>query len=146
MVKREKLKRSDFSFWTALRTRWGDMDGLRHINHAAYLSYMETARLDFYHNLGMDYSRWEAENSSILAGMEIHYFYPITHPSQLEIGQNISRIGRTSFDMQTGIFLPDEMVPILQAEFKLVAYNYTLNRPIPVPQVLHQYFQEHHAR
>ncbi len=122
------------------------MDGLRHINHAAYLSYMETARLDFYHHLGLDYSRWNAEESSILAGMSVQYLRQVTHPAVLEIGQNISRIGKTSFDMQTGLFLTDDDSPAVQAEFYLVSFNYTLNRPIPVPDVIHTYFQQHHVR
>ena len=45
-------KRNDFDFWTTLHSRWGDMDGLRHINNAKYLTYMENARLDLYMQIG----------------------------------------------------------------------------------------------
>ena len=43
-----QLKPKDFDFWTSLQTRWNDMDALGHVNHTAFLSYMETARVDTY--------------------------------------------------------------------------------------------------
>ena len=39
----KKLHHSDLDFWTIMETRWRDMDSLSHINHTAYLSYMESA-------------------------------------------------------------------------------------------------------
>ncbi|HIF83333.1 MAG TPA: acyl-CoA thioesterase, partial [Candidatus Marinimicrobia bacterium] len=36
------LQRSDFDYWSAINTRWRDMDALGHLNHAIYLEYMET--------------------------------------------------------------------------------------------------------
>ncbi|MBT4827902.1 MAG: acyl-CoA thioesterase, partial [Candidatus Marinimicrobia bacterium] len=42
------LQRSDFDYWSPIKTRWRDMDALGHLNHAIYLEYMETARVDVY--------------------------------------------------------------------------------------------------
>ena len=49
-----QLKPKDFDFWTSLHTRWRDMDALGHVNHTAFLSYMETARVDSYIQLGFE--------------------------------------------------------------------------------------------
>ena len=49
-----QLKPKDFDFWTTLRTRWNDMDALGHVNHTAFLSYMETARVETYIQLGFE--------------------------------------------------------------------------------------------
>ena len=125
--------RSDYDFWTTINTRWGDMDGLRHINNASYLSYMETARLDLYQHLGHDTARWEQESSSILASAQIDYLEPIVHPSTLEVGQRVSRIGTKSYDILTGIFLKGKDKPILQANFVLVSINYNTGKTVPVP-------------
>ncbi len=46
------LKPKDFDFWYKVKTRWGDMDSLGHLNHTVYLSYKETARVSAYMNLG----------------------------------------------------------------------------------------------
>ena len=40
------LQSSDFEFWSTIQSRWRDMDALSHINHASYLSYMESARVE----------------------------------------------------------------------------------------------------
>ena len=125
--------RSDYDFWTTINTHWGDMDGLRHINHAKYLTYMETARLDLYQHLGHDTARWQQESSSILASTNVDYLEQATHPSTLEVGQRVSRIGTKSYDILTAIFKKGKDTPILQAMFVLVAINYKTGKTVPVP-------------
>ncbi len=139
-MKKTQYSRQDFDFWSKARTRWNDMDGLRHINHAAYLAYMETARLDLYYSLGQDLARWDADISTILASANIDYLAQITHPTELEIGQRVSRVGHKSFDLFTGIFAKDSDTPIVIATFTLVAYNYKIAQTIPVPEMI----QKHH--
>ncbi|NQV37798.1 MAG: thioesterase family protein [Candidatus Marinimicrobia bacterium] len=130
--------RDDFNFWTSIRTRWGDMDGLRHINHAAYLSYMESARLDFYQYLGYEYTRWDMEVSTILAGMKIDYFQQTEHPATFDIGQSITRVGNTSFDIATAVFIKEDLIPVVQGLFTLVAFDYNSNKSILVPLTFRQ--------
>lgn len=132
-------KREDFDFWTTIQTRWNDMDGLRHINHAAYLTYMETARLDLYKHIGHDLERWDQLESSILAAMEVNYIGQAVHPSTFEIGQRITRIGNKSYDILTAIFREGETKPVLQAKFILVSINYNTGKTIPVPNELKKY-------
>ncbi len=131
MVK--EVKRSDFDHWVPLRSRWRDMDGLRHINHAAYLTYMESARLDYYNELGFEYDRWDLDISTILAGMEVDYLRQASHPTVFEVGTRMIRIGRTSFDLLTAVFQKDSDVLYVQANFTLVTFNYGTNKKIPVP-------------
>lgn len=140
-MNKEQYYRNQFDFWVSLRTRWGDMDGLRHINHAAYLSYMETARLDFYQSMGYDMTRWDLEISTILASMTIDYFSQATHPTVLDIGQRITRIGNKSFDILTVIFPRDEDFPIVAATFTIVTYNYKNEETVSVPDVIKKYYR-----
>ena len=131
--------RNNFDFWTTIYTRWGDMDGLRHINHAAYLTYMETARLDLYKQIGHAFERWNQVESSILASMEVNYIGQAIHPSIFEIGQRITRIGAKSYDILTSIFKKGEAKPVLQANFILVSINYDTGKTIPVPDEIKKY-------
>ncbi len=39
--------RDKFTHFTTMATRWRDMDSRHHVNHAAYLTYLETSRLEF---------------------------------------------------------------------------------------------------
>ena len=135
----EKVPHEDYTFWTKSHTRWGDMDGLRHINHAAYLSYMETARMEWLNELGFVNERWDSELGVILASVDVNYFSQIHHPEELEIGLAVSKVGTKSFDLLTGVFIKGRTELIVQATIILVAFNYNLNQSIPVPNIIHKY-------
>ena len=120
-----------------METRWRDLDALRHVNHATFLTLMESARLDLYRDLGMDKERWLSQTSTILGGMEISWLQQVNHPSKLDIGQRLTRIGTTSFDLLTGIFRKNESSPVCIALFKLITFDFETNSPVPVPNSFH---------
>ena len=99
-----KLQPSDFDFWSSVNSRWRDMDALGHINHTSYLSYMESARVDVYIELGYDGIRKEMDESTILASMEVQYIEQASHPSKFNVGHRICRVGNKSFDLISGVF------------------------------------------
>jgi acyl-CoA thioester hydrolase len=129
-------QREDFDHFETVQTRWKDMDALRHINHAAYLSFMETARLNYCQQFGFSLDRWEAEENFILASMKVDYIRQTHHPAILEIGLGINRVGNKSFDIITAVFVKEQEAPVVQAVFTLAAYSYRENRSIPVPEAI----------
>ena len=133
-----KLQPSDFDFWSSVNSRWRDMDALGHINHTSYLSYMESARVDVYIELGYDGIRKEMDESTILASMEVQYIEQASHPSKFNVGHRIFRVGNKSFDLISGVFNDHNKVLLCSAIFRLVAYNYKLNKTIPVPDKIRQ--------
>lgn len=138
---RRKYSRQDFDFWVTIATRWRDMDALRHVNHAVYLTYMESARVDYYQYLGFMGERWDIDISTILVSMKVDYHQQVTHPARLDIGHRISRVGTKSFDIFNGIFLQGEQEPVLTATFTIVPYNYKTQSTLQVPEVV-----KHHLR
>tara|TARA_X000001036_G_scaffold163630_1_gene155330 strand:+ start:1169 stop:1642 length:474 start_codon:yes stop_codon:yes gene_type:complete len=135
-MEKQKYTRKDFEHWGSLQTRWRDLDAMGHINHAAYLTFMENARLEFYESLGFSSRNNGQVDGIILASMNIQYHEQVNHPSDLDIGQQIVRVGNKSFDMSTAIFLKDHDSPVLSAIFTLVSFNYKLNQSIPVPDLI----------
>lgn len=133
------LQRTDFDFWTIIQTRWRDMDALGHLNHTAYLTYMETARVDLFIQLGYSGIKKEMDESAILAAMDVQYWHQVTHPAQLEIGHRIIRIGSKSYDLLGIAFLGDNVV--CSAIFKMVSFNYKMNKAIPVPNKIRENFR-----
>ena len=133
------LQRSDFDYWSTLNTRWRDMDALGHLNHAIYLGYMETARVDVYIQLGFSGIRKDMDESTILGSMDVHYLSQLKHPASLDVGHRICRVGSKSFDFLAAIFIENEEKPVCSALFKMVAFNYDLNKAIPVPDLIRQY-------
>ena len=132
------LQRSDFDYWSTLNTRWRDMDALGHLNHAIYLGYMETARVDVYIQLGFSGIRKDMDESTILGSMDVHYLSQVKHPSSLHVGHRICRVGSKSFDFLAAIFIESEEKPVCSALFKMVAFNYDLNKAILVPDLIRQ--------
>tara|TARA_Y100000992_G_scaffold237273_1_gene168034 strand:+ start:54 stop:488 length:435 start_codon:yes stop_codon:yes gene_type:complete len=128
-----QLKPKDFDFWTSLRTRWNDMDALGHVNHTVFLSYMETARVETYMQLGFEGINKRMDKSAILANIEVTYLAQLSHPSSLKIGHRIIRIGTKSYDLISGIFLQPDNNLLCSAYFKMVSFNYEINKTILVP-------------
>ncbi len=130
------LHRSDFDYWTMMDTRWRDMDSLNHINHATYLAYMESARVDVYIKLGYTGIRKDMDVSTILASMTVHYLSQTTHPSKLDVGHRICRVGNKSFDFVSAVFNKEDNNLLCSALFTLVAYSYKMNKSIVVPDII----------
>ena len=122
----------DFKFLKNMKSRWRDMDAIRHINNATYLNYFETARVEFLATLGFDLVRWESDSSVILASMKIDYLMQSTHPSTYDIGCRIIRIGEKSFDILSIIFDSKGKLPIVVGIFTLVTFDYTSQKTIPI--------------
>tara|TARA_B100001146_G_scaffold205400_1_gene199306 strand:- start:1803 stop:2282 length:480 start_codon:yes stop_codon:yes gene_type:complete len=141
-MKKQKYTRNDFEHWMSLQTRWRDLDAMGHINHAAYLTFMENVRLEFYESLGFSSRNSGQVDGIILASMNVQYHQQVIHPSDLDIGQRIVRVGNKSFDMLTAIFIKDNESPVLSALFTLVAFNYKLNKSISVPDIVRDMCRE----
>ena len=134
----KNLQRSDFDYWSTINTRWRDMDALGHLNHAIYLEYMETARVDVYIQLGFSGVRKDMDESTILGSMDVHYLSQVKHPASLDVGHRICRVGSKSFDFLAAIFLENKEKPVCSALFKMVAFNYDSNKAIPVPDLIRE--------
>ena len=132
------LQRSDFDYWSTINTRWRDMDALGHLNHAIYLEYMETARVDVYIQLGFSGVRKDMDESTILGSMDVHYLSQVKHPASLEVGHRIWSVGSKRCDFLAAIFIENEDKPVCSALFKMVAFNYDLNKAIPVPDLIRE--------
>ncbi len=135
-MKMRSLRREDFEFIIEMEPRWRDMDGLRHINHATYLSFLETVRIRYMEQLGIDVNEWEGENSSILAGMKIDYHQQSTYPNQYDIGARVVRIGHKSFDILNALFEENNPIPVVTGVFTVIGFNYALQETVPVSDII----------
>ena len=118
----------DFLFHHNIQTRWKDMDSFGHINNAVYLTYIEDARTTLF-------KRWNVNSqnkSVIVASLKIDYFTQIKHPSKLIIGSKISRIGNSSFDIQSAIFIDGLKKPAALSLVICVCYDYENGQSVTV--------------
>ena len=126
MKKSIEFKLEEFSFQHNIKTRFKDLDAFNHVNNAALLSYIEDARMLFFKRWNMNFQ----EKSLIVAALAIDYINQLTHPSNLIIGQKISRLGTKSFDILSVIFLGK--TPICCSTVTIVCYNFIKNQTMPL--------------
>ena len=126
--KQNCLSLPDYPFRHTIQTRWKDMDAFGHVNNATFLTYFEDARIIFFKRWNID----RMSHSLIVASVKINYYKQLYHPSELVIGQMISRIGNTSFDIASALFVQDKLNPFATAMITCVCYDLTVNQSVLV--------------
>ena len=129
MVKNKLL--ADYSMHVKLQTRWRDLDAFGHVNNAVFATYIETAR-------GTLFKKWDLPydgkgKSLTVAAITINYHKQLKHPTNIIIGQSISRIGNTSFDVLSALF--DEqntLEPIATSKVVIVCFDFDKQKSVPV--------------
>ena len=123
-----KLQLENFPFKHNIKTRWKDLDAFGHVNNAVFLSFVEDARILFFKRWSINYK----ERSLIVASAKIDYIRQVSHPSDLIIGQRISRLGTKSFDIHSAIFLKDDFLPVCESVITSVAFDFIQNKSVNI--------------
>jgi len=128
--------KDQFTHFSSMTTRWRDMDFRQHINHAAYLTYFETSRLEFAQKF------FDESHTFIMASLTIDYHNQLTHPANLTIGQKVVEVGNKSFKMLGAIFKEEEINPIVTTLATLVCFNYKTQETYTVPESIKDKFNQ----
>ncbi len=81
-----------------IEVRFRDCDPLGHVNNAAYLTYLEQARLFYWRSLwGFGLNEGTASPGVIMARAEIDYRLPARYGQTLLVRIDLAAIGKTSF-------------------------------------------------
>ena len=126
---KKNYKISDFTFTYKLDTRWKDLDAFQHVNNALYATYIESARVDLFKRWGILGNN--TGKSIIMASLKIDYLAQLKHPTSLIVGQKVSRIGSTSFDIESVIFDENEK-PICVGLVVAVCFDFDNQKPVEV--------------
>ena len=116
-----------------LSVRFADLDAMRHVNNATYLSYLEEARIAYFN----DILKLPANNldfGAVVARIEINYIQPIVLGDELEISTRVSKLGNKSTDVENLIAVVKNGNKTIAAEAltKLVSYDYEKLVSVPV--------------
>jgi acyl-CoA thioester hydrolase len=101
---------------------------MAHVNNAVYLTYMETARLAYFKELGLGGNPLEG---MILARAEVDFRSPIELGEQVEVGVRTGRIGTKSFELEQEVWADGRLAA--EGRFVVVAYDYEANRSHELP-------------
>ncbi len=82
---------------TVLRVRFSDLDPYNHVNHARYLSFFETARVELLDEMGFSMSRLaEMGLQIVLVEATIQYFTPARLGEEIHIATRVREVRRAS--------------------------------------------------
>jgi acyl-CoA thioester hydrolase len=131
----------DFKFSQSIEVRYADLDTMRHVNNAVYLSYIEHARSGYL----TASCQWDWTTlSMVLAKTDISYRQSIHFHNRPLVWIRTSRLGKSSMTQEVVISEKDRKDLIYAtATVVLVHIDHKSGRPLPIPdyirQRLHQY-------
>ena len=137
-----------FRHRTRLEVRFRDIDAFGHVNNAAFVTYLEQARIRYLiDNL---HEETPQRLPLILASLQVDFRAPILFGQEVEIGTRVDWIGNTSFSVShrmtagTGPEAGERLAA--EAATVLVAYDYATERPIRVPDPWRDAFAGYEGR
>jgi acyl-CoA thioester hydrolase len=104
--------------------RWSDMDAYGHVNNAAYLAYLEQARVSMF------FDRYDSSfaKGTVVSHHEITYLRPVIyHPEPLRLELWIDQIRAASFRVRYDVFDGDALAA--KAATDLVTFDFGSDRP-----------------
>ena len=124
---------------TEITVNWGDMDALGHVTHSKFATWMETARMLYFYEVGMMELYENSNIGPILARIEVDYKFPVVFPDEVKVQTSVSRIGNSSFDMKYQISsLSREGEVAATGKVVGVLVDYNTGKPIPIPDELRE--------
>ncbi len=130
----------DFPHRFEVTIRFGDTDAMGHTNNSRFLTFCESARIDYWEAamgrpLGL--ATHGAEESLILAEIRVTYRSPSYFGEVLTVETRLGRLGRTSFTLEHRVTASasarGEARLVATAEDVLVLYDYPTARPLVIP-------------
>ena len=131
---RETETRTNYRIFADVSTRWKDNDVYGHINNAVYNAWMDTAVTDCFRTYWPEIP--ETSIIPVAAETFVTFHKSIVHPSNVETGLRVDRIGSSSVRCGVGIFLRGEGEARAWGHMVHVWVDKQSNRPIPIPDAV----------
>lgn len=116
-----------------IQVRFSDVDVMGHVNNAVYLSYFETARMHYLHQLLGGNWDW-AKDGIILLRNEIDYVKSVLLTDTPVIKMTTDRIGGKSFVLSYELTVND--IVYTRGKATLVCFNYEQKKTVEIPEIL----------
>ena len=117
-------------FTSNFKTRFRDIDGMKHVNNAVFATYLEIARSEWYDSLVNDLK--PEDFSFILARIEIDFLHPISLLTEIEVMMWVSKIGNKSWTFEYHIGDKSSDTIYAKARSVQVGYNYIDKHSTPL--------------
>ncbi|NIM95492.1 MAG: acyl-CoA thioesterase [Anaerolineales bacterium] len=124
---------SEFNYYYPVEVRYGDIDAQRHVNNAAYFTYMEQSRIKYFEHLGL----WDGLDFDsigiILLETSCTFKAPITYGLSIRAGVSVVRMGKKSLEVLSHLEDTESGQVMTIGRSVLVAYDYETGQSINIP-------------
>lgn len=125
-----------------VHVRFNDCDGMRHVNNAVYLTYVEDARIAFFQALNTSDGKGFFGRGIIVARTEVDYVKPALFGRGLvQITVDVQSIGDKSWRM--GYVLRQGGIEVARAVTVMVGYDYATARSRPLDEIERKALEAH---
>lgn len=115
-----------------IKVRWADLDPYRHLNHAVFLTYCESARIDLLDQVGFSMARLtELGRQVVVVDVSAKYLKPALGQRALTIRTHHSAAARATIVWRQEIFDSEEKLFTADVTFVFTDFN---GRPIRRPE------------
>jgi acyl-CoA thioester hydrolase len=130
---------SEFRFFHPVEVRYGDLDPQGHLNNAKYLTYFETARINYFVHLGL-FTPGQSfmEVGVIMAEARVTFLKPVQFGMSLKVGVRIGKIRNKSMTVEQNIVNAETNEVLATGQVILVAFDYHTNTTRPVPDEMRE--------
>lgn len=118
-----------------LSVRWGDLDAFNHVNNAAFLDYVQEARLTWM--AGLEGAWLDEAKMPVVAAAHVNFRNQLTWPADVVVELVAGRIGRSSVTIAhriTSAIDPDRV--FAEGDTVLVWIDRASGRSIPLPDAI----------
>lgn len=135
------MKEQEFYVKLQLRIDWSEMDYFKHVNNVSFFKYIQSARVNYWDQVGINQIHHETNIGPILASSKCDFKKPLFYPGNVTILSRVNYIKNTSF----GIFhqlLDDNNTIVAEAQDVIVMYDFNINEKIQIPSDLKEKIEQ----
>ncbi len=121
---------------------WGEMDSYRHVNNAVYFRYFESARLEYFRQMGWMEFEKDTGIGPILAATQARYRKPLTYPDTIDVTARVSAVCEDRITMEHVVFSRRLGVVAAEGQGTVVSFHYAQGRKVPLPEELRRRIAE----
>ncbi len=127
------MKSDSFTYYHPITVRYADLDPQSHVNNAAYMTYLESARLGYYQASGIWHPDSGALTGMVVARAEIEYLAPIFMGQSIRVGVRLEALGNSSMTFAFQIESVPVGKPLARGRSVMVAFDNEKGEKRPVP-------------
>lgn len=115
---------------------WGEMDALGHVNNIIYFRYFESARSEYFQQMGLWDSVRQTGIGVILHSTSCRFRKPLTYPDHVLVGARVTEIQADRFMMEYGVYSRAMSSLVAEGKGTIVVYHYGKNEKCHMPDTM----------